>query len=137
MVRTFGRGSVWLALAALALWPVAGRVQEPPAQLDEQKVNEWMKMKLTRSQDILAGSTRGELDKVAKSAESIGFIRYFEKWAKSDKPEYKRQLEFFDIANKELVKQAKAKNLDGAALAYTQMTLVCVQCHKVVRDGGK
>jgi hypothetical protein len=32
-----------------------------------------------------------------------------------------------------IVQAAKAKNLDGAALAYVDMTLTCVRCHKHVR----
>jgi hypothetical protein len=33
-----------------------------------------------------------------------------------------------------LIRQADKENLDGAALAYVQLTLSCVNCHKVVRD---
>ena len=37
----------------------------------------------------------------------------------------------------ELVKQAKAKNIDAATLAYVKLTMSCVQCHKFIRDTGK
>ena len=37
----------------------------------------------------------------------------------------------------DLVKQAKAKNIDGATLAYVKLTMSCVQCHKFIRDTGK
>jgi len=33
-----------------------------------------------------------------------------------------------------LVQKAKEKNLDGAALAYVDMTLTCVKCHKHMRE---
>jgi hypothetical protein len=33
-----------------------------------------------------------------------------------------------------MVKMAKDKNLDGAALAYVQLTMSCVNCHKYVRE---
>ena len=37
----------------------------------------------------------------------------------------------------ELIRQAGKKNLGGATLAYTQLTLSCVHCHNVVRDAKK
>jgi len=41
--------------------------------------------------------------------------------------------EFQEIAEK-LIKAAKEKNLDGATLAYLEMTSSCVKCHKHVRE---
>ena len=32
---------------------------------------------------------------------------------------------------------AKAKNIDGATLAYVQLTVNCVNCHKYVRESTK
>ena len=33
--------------------------------------------------------------------------------------------------------KAKAKNLDGATLAYVRLTMNCIECHKYVRDHKK
>jgi cytochrome c556 len=57
-----------------------------------------------------------------------------EKWTKADNKEYKRQTALFEFANEELVRQANAKNVEGATLAYNRLTVTCVQCHRVVRD---
>ena len=35
---------------------------------------------------------------------------------------------------KQVVKSAKDKNLDGAALTYVELTRTCVKCHKYVRE---
>jgi hypothetical protein len=43
----------------------------------------------------------------------------------------------FRSANKSLVRMAQEKDLDGATLAFMQLTQSCVQCHKVLRDPGK
>ena len=43
----------------------------------------------------------------------------------------------FEYANKSLVRAVRAKNLDSATIGYLQLTLSCVDCHKVVRDPGK
>jgi hypothetical protein len=36
-----------------------------------------------------------------------------------------------------LIRAAKSKNLEGASLAYVEVTLSCVHCHKHVRDARK
>ena len=42
----------------------------------------------------------------------------------------------FRRACESLRSAAKDKNLDGAALAWMEVTLKCIQCHKYVRDVG-
>jgi hypothetical protein len=64
-------------------------------------------------------------------------VSYLEEWDRGEMPEYRRQLGYFEGANKELIRQAKKKNINGATLAYTQLTLTCVQCHNVIRDAKK
>lgn len=34
----------------------------------------------------------------------------------------------------EIVRQAKKDNVDGTALAFTQLTISCVNCHKHLRE---
>jgi hypothetical protein len=54
---------------------------------------------------------------------------------RQDKTEdYARQSADFRRSCDSLRKAAKAKNLDGAALAWMEVTMKCVQCHKYVRD---
>jgi hypothetical protein len=67
----------------------------------------------------------------------MSILNYLERWSRADQPRYKQQVAAFDMANKELTKQAAAKNIDGAVLAYNQLTISCVQCHKIVRDASK
>jgi cytochrome c556 len=48
-------------------------------------------------------------------------------------PEYRQHsLEFQQICRK-LQTSAEARNVDGAALAYVQLTMSCVNCHKYTR----
>lgn len=67
----------------------------------------------------------------------MSFLSALEKWERADMPDYKRQISYFDFANRELIRQAGEKNLDGAMLAYNQLTMTCMQCHKIVRDNKK
>jgi len=64
----------------------------------------------------------------------MGALSQMEKWVRSGLSDYRDQLHIFQNSNKQLIRMAEQKNLDGAALAYVQMTLSCVNCHKVVRS---
>jgi len=104
---------------------------------DREPPSIWMKKKLEHAQKILAGLTEADFDKIRLNAQDLNFLNALEKWERSDMPEYKRQLGFFEFANRELIRQASEKNLDGAMLAYHQLTISCMQCHRVVRDSKK
>ncbi len=101
------------------------------------KASAWMKTKLDLSQKILEGLTEGDFEKVSKNAKALHFLDYLEAWFRSARPDYKRQITQFDTAVQELIRQAKAKNTEGATLAYTQLTISCVQCHQIVRAAPK
>jgi len=123
-------------VVTLTAWSVclSGEQQKGP---DEKKASVWMKTKLSFSQNILAGLTDGDFEKIRKNAQSLNVGSYLEKLFRGDNPDYKRQLSLFDFANRELIRQAEEKNLDGATLAYTQVMISCIQCHKVVRGAKK
>lgn len=113
--------------------------QDKPG-IEQEKASAWMKQKLELSQNILSGLTMGDWDAVELNAQRMNIVNYLEKWIAADKPqytEYKRQLSYFELANREILRQAKAKNIEGATLAYNQLNISCVQCHQVVRDAKK
>jgi len=106
----------------------------------EEKPTDWMQLKLKMSQDILAGLTKGDLNAVESHAQKMNVVNFMEKLVTDDKPHYKeysRQLNAFETANRDLLRQSSAKNIEGATLAYMQLTVSCVQCHKVIRDAKK
>jgi cytochrome c556 len=130
-----------IALAAVIVSLTAASVcpsNEPDKKpSDDEKSTVWMQKKLEYSQNILAGLTEGDFDKISKNAKEMNFMDYLERWTRAGSPDYKRQVSYFEFANKELIRQAKEKNVDGATLAYNQLTVSCVQCHKIVRDSKK
>jgi hypothetical protein len=101
-------------------------------QIKESKF--WMDQKLSRTQNILAGLTRGDYDTVTDNAKALNVLNYLEAYVRSDVPEYKEQLQLFKFANGALIKAARDKNSDAATLAYTQLCISCVNCHNVIRD---
>ena len=141
--KLFGLASLLVALAVLSV-STAGADEKKP---DEKKPREkkagkkeasiWMQKKLEHSQKILAGLTEADFDAIQASAGQMQVLNFLEEWVRGDLPEYKLQLKYFSDANAELIRQAGKKNLGGATLAYTQLTLSCVHCHSVVRDAKK
>jgi cytochrome c556 len=126
----------WAALSVglLAMMLAAGvGADEPKA---EDQASFWMKKKLDYSEHILEGLAKEDYGAIAKNARSMNALSHFERWVRSSLPEYRAQLRIFENANQQLIRSADAEQLDGAALAYVQLTLSCVNCHKVVRDSS-
>lgn len=121
-----------VALCALVAQPAR------PQENKEQDMNFWMKKKLDYSQAILSGLATADFDAIGKNATSMDRLSKLEKFVRrSDAEEYRAQLRVFLAANKDLMTAAEKKNIDGATLAFTQMTLSCVNCHKALRDEKK
>jgi len=117
--------TILMSLLALA----AGGAEKPT-----QKSSLLMARKLEHAQGILEGLATKDFDLIAKHAKIMKTFTELETWFRSDLPNYDVQLRMFRHATDELVRQAKAENLEGATLANVQLTLCCVSCHKTVRD---
>lgn len=138
MYRTrFLLNGLLLVLVALAVASADAQTTKDKKKTlagEADKASLWMTKKLEFSQKILMGLTKGDFDLVTKNAEAMLVVGYLEKWDRAGMPEYRRQIRYFDEANKELIRQAEKKNIHGATLAYTQLTLSCVHCHTIIRD---
>ena len=121
-------------LAVLALLSMRVRVA---AAAEPQDPSYWMQKKLEYSQGILVGLAKGDFAAIEKNASTMNHLSQIEKWVRAGAPEYKAQLAAFRTANKNLVRMAKEQDIDGATLAYMQLTQSCVHCHKLIRDPGK
>jgi len=122
-----------LMTATLALHPARGGDE----QAKEKEPSIWMKQKLVASQNILAGLTKADFGAIEKNAQSMLVVGYLEKWVRADTPGYQNLMKDFEYANKSMTLAARERNLDGATIAYLQLTISCVNCHKIVRDVGK
>jgi len=100
----------------------------------EQPVSFWMKKKLEYSQNILAGIANADFDKIVVNAESMRDLSKIEGFVRGGMPGYRTQLHIFEESTDEIIRQAKKDNVDGAALAFTQLTISCVNCHKHLRE---
>lgn len=130
---------VILALAlALPVLSFPGReTRQEPGRLNiaqEKDLSELMKQKLEHSQKLLEGLVRRDFDKIAKNADALILLSNRAEWMVVKTARYELYSNTFRRSAEDLIQNARAKNLDGAALAYVDLTLACVKCHKYVRE---
>jgi hypothetical protein len=121
------------ALVILLVLATPSRAQDEPAKTSSV----WMTQKVQASQAVLTGLANADFQAIAQNAAAMGVLEYFEKWQRADSPGYRTQLRLFEFANRELMRAAREKNIDAATLAFNQLTVSCVNCHKIVRDAAK
>lgn len=104
---------------------------------DEPKADEpsiWMKQKLAYSQRILNGLATEDYEMISENATAMKGLSRIEGFVRSKTEGYRTQLKTFEFATSELIRNSEQENLDGATLAFTQMTISCVNCHKELRS---
>ena len=116
-----------LFAAAAGLWGMAAQPEEP------NNVGEFMRLKLDHSKNVLEGLALEDYDLIAKNAQDMSLLSLAASWQVLQTPEYLQQSNEFRRTADALTKAAQDENLDGAALAYVELTMKCVNCHKYVR----
>jgi cytochrome c556 len=119
-------------LTLLLLFVTAGAAFAQETQPD--KVGVFMKAKLDHMKRIVEGLALEDFGIIAKHAQELSLISQATNWEVLQTPEYKEHSVDFRKSADQLRNAAMKKNLDGATLAFVQMTMKCVQCHKYVRD---
>lgn len=114
-------GMLWFGVASTA------RAQ------DVDKVGDFMRAKLLHSQKVLEGLVREDYDAIAKHSQEMSLLSQASNWQVLQTPEYRERSTEFRRSVDALTEAGKKKNLDGAALAYVDVTMKCVTCHKYVR----
>jgi hypothetical protein len=94
----------------------------------------FMRAKLGHSQHVLEGLALADFDLVARGAQELSLASQASSWQVLQTADYARQSGEFRRSCDRLHRAAKEKNLDGAALAWMEVMMHCVQCHKYVRD---
>ena len=92
-----------------------------------------MRAKLVHSQKVLEGLTLEDFNLIAKHAQELSLLSQAAQWQVLQTPDYLHQSREFRRVADRLTESARQKNLDGATLAFTELTTECVHCHKYVR----
>jgi cytochrome c556 len=100
----------------------------------EKPVDTFMHAKLAHSQSILEGLAVENYDQIGKSSQALTLLSEEAGWNVLQTAEYAHQSEMFRRNTKALTEAARKHNLDGSTLAFVQVTLNCVECHKHVRS---
>jgi len=132
-MRTFW--SVVLAALMLAMPGVAGG-DGPDKKSDAEagKTSKLMQRKLRESQKVLEAVALGNFDDIANHAEELIEVSKAASFRVIKTPRYEVYSKEFQQTAEALVRNAKDKNLDAAALSYVELTLTCVKCHKHLRE---
>jgi len=115
-------------LLLLCVPALSGHGEEP------KKGEPLMQRKLKHAQKVLEGLAINDFDKIAENAEELMTISKLNEWKVVKTPRYATYSDEFQENVQKLIKNAKDKNLDGATLAYMEMTSSCIKCHKHVRE---
>jgi len=101
---------------------------------DDKPKDNIMKQKLVHSQQLLEGVALADFAKIEKNADDLIILSHKAAWRVLQTADYIRFSDEFRRGCEGIIKMAKQKNIDGASLAYVQVTLTCVNCHKHVRE---
>jgi len=121
--------TVLFGVLLLCAVPVlSGHGEEP------KKAEPLMQRKLKHAQKVLEGLAINDFDKIGDNAQELLDLSKLNEWKVIKTPRYATYSNEFQENVEKLIKNAKDKNLDGATLAYMEMTSSCVKCHKHVRE---
>jgi len=119
------------AILPAAVGAPAGGAVEP------DQVAGFMRAKLAHSQDVLEGLSLADYDLIAKGAQELSLVSQAASWQVLQTEEYARQSAEFRRSCDTLRRAAREENLDSALLAWMEVTMKCVQCHRYVRDAAR
>jgi len=109
-------------------------VQEQiPAVTTEQPMSFWMAQKIERSKKILEALTKEDFAEVESEANQLRTLGKIEGFVRRKDPAYLRHQQSFDSSLLEIAAQASEQNVEGAVLAFNQLTTSCIVCHKMLR----
>ena|SRR6516164_6190316 len=112
----------------LGPWTSGGRTD------DQDKVAKLMRRKLAQSQKVLEGIAVQDFKSIEKHAQELIETSREAGWRAFRTAQYEVYSSDFRRSARNLVENARKKNIDAAALSYVELTLTCVKCHKHVRE---
>ena len=125
--------------AAVAVIAVLLAGAEPQAQT--VALNRVMRQKLLDAQSVLGAVVTSNWRELERSSRALARATEDPAWMVLRTPEYTKQSEAFLYAVNDLVDAASRRDAEAAPLAYTALTMRCVQCHRYVARarlaGGK
>lgn len=120
---------------ALGLGTLVFGMQDP--QVIRKDTSPFMQRKLDAAREIIKGLAIEDFDLISKSAQDLMLLSHETDWKVIQTDIYLRMSNEFRSSAGRLRDSANENNLDGSTLAYFEVTLNCVRCHKYVRQNRK
>ncbi len=105
--------------------------QDQPMQ---KNASSFMQRKLDASRQIVEGLAIEDFDKISRAAQDLMLLSHEADWNVIQTEPYFRMSGEFRGAAERLRDSANASQLDSATLAYFEVTLNCVRCHRYIRQ---
>ena len=96
----------------------------------DRQTEEAMEAKLLYSKALFEGIVTEDYEQVADNANKLHALSQSAGWAIRQSTEYQRFTREFARQATAIEKAANNRNIVGASLAYFQMTMSCVNCHR-------
>ncbi len=107
----------------------ADKKDEPAGSL-----HRFMRQKMQASNLILEGLCMDDMKAVATGTQTLLKMPSEAKWRVSNDMMYRRYSNEFIQAVEELQQEAEENDVDGASMAWVNVTMKCLKCHKWVRN---
>ena len=130
--RLFFYGLLIASVSALA--PLAADKPKESDRDEQKPASIWMRKKLQYAEKILEGLATADYEQLAENADAMSQFSRIEEFVRGRDETYRHHLQNFEHASRQLARQARAENIEGATLAYMELTLSCVKCHEHLRD---
>lgn len=137
MTKLLTFAAIFIIGSGMVAWGFQDSEQDPiptPHALDNTP---FMARKLEAAKNIVSGLATEDFELIAKSASDLTLLSQESQWEVFQTDQYIRMSSDFRDSSTRLRDNAHDKNLDGATLAFFEVTLNCVRCHKYIRQDPK
>ena len=125
-----------ISLPVSAVEPV-GDEKQPVLDSAEHEPSVWMRKKLDYSQALLKGLAMADYKQIKVNGARMRLLSKVEGFVRSKNSRYTLHLRRFENICDEIVREAGEENLSGVTLAFNQLTVNCVNCHRSLRIHGE
>ena len=124
--------TVALLVGGVLIWlAIRSEAQDAP------NTREVMKLKLSYAQNVLEGIATENTERITGNAQKLSALSKAAGWRANITPEYQLFAAEFRRHADAVARAGKDKNVDAASLAYFQMTMSCINCHRYMRDNRR
>ena len=120
-----------ICLLAIVVVRSASLTSQEPGQAPKAG---FMRLKMEPAKKILEGIALGDFQMIRTNSEQMRKLALDADWMVMQTEEYNKHSREYQSSLNLLSRMCDESDLDGVTLAYMQMTMRCVACHKMIRD---